>query len=250
MQILSPLTPDAITPSGVLPVVMPPNNFDPVTAINPPDWAGSYMPPTFRAPDGGVYAVMPTKIVHEVRLAGCSLYWDWDAGNYVLPVPPNFNSFGIQMRHLDDHLQQCYNLGLRFEYSVEIPAGWAQCAVPPDGYEWPPDTPDGSRDSKTYHLAGSYIIDVGNIIHWPLLQTMTPHIELLTGAEKEYYDIGYYVTFGIFGRSVTVSDRGRRAAAAIVPVAFTLFGLAALLCSGVNPSVSSRRKNHGKKRVG
>lgn len=249
MNILPPVIPDAITQPGDVPVVMPPNNFDPVTAVAPPDWAGSYMPPTFRAPNGGVYAVMPIKIVHDVRLAGCVSYWSSEAGDYVLPVPPNFNSIAIQMRHLDGHLEQLYNLGLRFEYDVDIPAGWGQCAVPPEGFEWPIDTPDGSRGSTAYHLAGTYIPDVGNIINWPLLQAITPHTELLTGADKEYYDIGYYVTFAVFARSVTVSERGRRAAAGVVPIACALFGLASLLCSVANPLTTSRRR-HGKKRPG
>ena len=55
-----------------------------------------------------------------------------------------------------------------------------------------------------------------------------------------FFDMVYSVNFAVFVRVSTVSDRGRKAAAGIVPIVSTLFGLAVLLGSGADNSAGRR----------
>lgn len=238
MQILVPDPPTEPTPPGAVPVIMPPNNYDPATATTPPDYGGDYAPSAFRTPDGGVYMVMPTQIHYIVRPSGLTTYWSSEAGDYVLPAPPNWNCWSWGTKYADGHLSWGMSPVLQFGTGIDAPTGWAMCSTPPDGYSWPSDMPDGVRGDHSWELFAEGMTTVD----WPLLQAMStePILESRVSCDKTFFDIWYTVNFAVFARISTVTDRGRKAAAGIVPIISTLFGLAVLLGSGSDNSTGRR----------
>ena len=243
MQIIVPVIPTEPTPPGAVPVIMPPNNYDPATATTPPDYGGDYAPSVFRTPDGGVYMVMPTQLHYILRPCGCSPVWSSEAGAYVTPDPPNYNCWEWGTVYLDGHLSWGMSPVLQFETGIDAPTGWAMCSTPPDGYSWPEDMPDGVRGERSWQKAGG-----AGDIEWPLLraESTEPYDRTMTGCSDMFFDMVYSVNFAVFVRVSTVSDRGRKAAAGIVPIISTLFGLAVLLGSG---SDNSTRRRYVKKRL-
>ena len=169
MQIIVPVIPTEPTPPGAVPVIMPPNNYDPATATTPPDYGGDYAPSAFRTPDGGVYMVMPTQIHYIVRPLGLTTYWSSEAGDYVLPAPPNWNCWSWGTKYADGHLSWGMSPVLQFGTGIDAPTGWAMCSTPPDGYSWPSDMPDGVRGDHSWELFAEGITTVD----WPLLQAMS-----------------------------------------------------------------------------
>ena len=244
MQILAPVIPSEPTPPGNVPVIMPPNNYDPATATSPPDYDVDFATSGFRTPDGGVYMVMPTQIHYSVRPMGLTTYWDWEKGDYALPDPPNWNCYAWATRRSDGTLSWSNSTPIfQFGTGIDAPPGWAMCSTPPDGYSWPSDMPDGIRWEGSWTLFAEGLTKVD----WPLLQAMaTEPIEAYVACNKTYLYSSYSVNFAVFKRISTISDRGRQAAAGIVPIISTLFGLAVLLGSGADNSTGRR---YVKKRV-
>ena len=112
------------------------------------------------------------------------------------------------------------------------------CSTPPDGFSWPSDMPDGVRGEHSWELFAEGMIQV----EWPLLQAVAtePILETWVSCDKTYLESRYAVTFAVFVRISTVTDKGRKAAAGIVPIISTLFGLAVLLGSGADNSAGRR----------
>ena len=245
MQIIVPVIPTEPTPPGAVPVIMPPNNYDPATATAPPNYDGDFAPSVFRTPAGGVYMVMPTQIHYSVRPAGLTTYWDWEKGDYALPDTPNWNCWSWGTRRSDGTLSWSnFTPIFQFGTDIDAPPGWAMCSTPPDGFSWPSDMPDGVRGDHSWELFAEGITTVD----WPLLQAMStePILESWVSCDKTFFDIWYTVTFAVFVRISTVTDKGRKAAAGIVPIISTLFGLAVLLGSGAD---NSARRRYVKKRL-
>lgn len=248
MQILAPVIPSEPTPPGNVPIIMPTNNWDAATDIDAPDFGGDYAPAVFRTPDGGVYGVFPTELLLFVRLEGCYAQWDWDVGDYVVPDPPNFNLRGYRYRYPDGHFVDGGLAFYLFGTALDIPPGWEVCHAMPEGFSWPPNAPNGEIGETSWTLAQA--MPIPPIITtpqyaWPYLQGQCGAI-IEAGMAELWLKTSFGTKLSICRKVSTVTERGRKAAAGIVPIISTLFGLAMLLSSGADTSTGRR---HGKKRL-